>query len=309
MKLLSIDVGIKNLAYCLFDFNIVTNMHEILLWDVINLCGQVPMCNALPVCNKKAKFSILANDPKYFCPTHAKKSGFIIPSTTNISLKKIKKMKLVDLQQVIKDYNIPLSSTAIKKDDILKTVTSFMSDKMLESVTATSAGDLDLVKLGIAMQKAFDKELVNHLETITHIVIENQISPIANRMKTLQGMIAQYFIMHDIHNIRFVSAANKLKGASPLTPGGSTPSPPINEEVLQCMSTPIATTLPLMGGEGLAELAAGPPGYAARKKEGIKITQGLLNEKYIQWVPHFNQHKKKDDLADAFLQGIYVLNN
>ena len=128
------------------------------------------------------------------------------------------------------------------------------------------------------MQKAFDKELVNHLETITHIVIENQISPIANRMKTLQGMIAQYFIMHDIHNIRFVSAANKLKGASPLTPGG-------------------------------VELAAGPPGYAARKKEGIKITQGLLNEKYIQWVPHFNQHKKKDDLADAFLQGIYVLNN
>ena len=82
MKLLSIDVGIKNLAYCLFDFNPVSNMHEILLWDVINLCGQVPMCNAVPVCKKKAKFSILANDPKYFCPTHAKKSGFIIPSTT-----------------------------------------------------------------------------------------------------------------------------------------------------------------------------------------------------------------------------------
>jgi hypothetical protein len=290
MKLLSIDVGIKNLAYCLFDFNIVTNMHDILLWDVINLCGQVPMCNAVvPVCNKKAKFSISVNDLKYFCPTHAKKSGFIIPSTTNISLKKIKKMKLIDLQQVIKDYNIPLSSTTIKKDDVLKTVTSFMSDKMLESVTATSAGDLDLVKLGIAMQKAFDKELVNHLETITHIVIENQISPIANRMKTLQGMIAQYFIMHDIHNIRFVSAANKLKGASPLTPGG-----------VACVA----------GGENPpGGVGAGPQGYAARKKEGIKITQGLLNEKYIQWVPHFNQHKKKDDLADAFLQGIYVLNN
>jgi len=294
MKLLSIDVGIKNLAYCLFDFNPVTNMHEILLWDVINLCGQVPMCNALPVCKKKAKFSILANDTKYFCPTHAKKSGFIIPSTTNISLKKIKKMKLAELQQVVKDYTIPLDATTSKKDDILKTVTTFMTNKILQSVTATSAGDLDLVKLGIAMQKAFDKELVNHLETITHIVIENQISPIANRMKTLQGMIAQYFIMHDIHNIRFVSAANKLKGASPLTPGG-----------VAC----VAGGENLPGGEGLAKLVSGPPGYAARKKEGIKITQGLLNEKYIQWVPHFNQHKKKDDLADAFLQGIYVLNN
>jgi hypothetical protein len=284
MKLLSIDVGIKNLAYCLFDFNPVSNMHEILLWDVINLCGQIPMCNALPACKKKAKFSILANEPKYFCPTHAKKSGFIIPSTTNISLKKIKKMKLVELQQVVKDYTIPC--TGIKKDDISKTVLDFMTNKILQSVTATSAGDLDLVKLGIAMQKAFDKELVNHLDTITHVVIENQISPIANRMKTLQGMIAQYFIMHDIHNIRFVSAANKLKGASPASYASLTP-----------------------GGEGLAKLVSGPPGYAARKKEGIKITQDLLNEKYIQWVPHFNQHKKKDDLADAFLQGIYVLNN
>ena len=301
MKLLSIDVGIKNLAYCLFDFNPVTNMHEILLWDVINLCGQVPVCNLLPACKKKAKFSILTNDAQYFCPTHAKKSGFIIPSTTNISLKKIKKMKLAELQQVIKDYTIPVEVTITKKDDILKTVTSFMTNKILQSVTDTSADDLDLVKLGIAMQKAFDKELVNHLETITHIVIENQISPIANRMKTLQGMIAQYFIMHDIHNIRFVSAANKLKGASPLTPIKGEVSPIVmNEDVLSS---------PKNGGEGLAKLAAGPPGYAARKKEGIKITQGLINEKYIQWVPHFNQHKKKDDLADAFLQGIYVLHN
>lgn len=297
MKLLSIDVGIKNLAYCLFDFNPVTNMHEILLWDVINLCGEVPMCNITPICKKKAKFSILANDAQYFCPTHAKKSGFIIPSTTNISLKKIKKMKLAELQQVVKDYTIPLDATTSKKDDILKTVTSFMTNKIFQSVTATSAGDLDLVKLGIAMQKAFDKELVNHLETITHIVIENQISPIANRMKTLQGMIAQYFIMHDIHNIRFVSAANKLKGGGS-TASSASPSPPIKNELVM--------TSPKNGCEGLA---AGPQGYAARKKEGIKITQGLLNEKYIQWVPHFNQHKKKDDLADAFLQGIYVLNN
>jgi hypothetical protein len=35
--------------------------------------------------------------------------------------------------------------------------------------------------------------------------------PIANRMKTLQGMIAQYFIMNNVINIEFISACNKLK--------------------------------------------------------------------------------------------------
>ena len=47
---------------------------------------------------------------------------------------------------------------------------------------------------------------------ITHVVIENQLSPIANRMKTIQGMLAQYFIMIDENiDIQFISSSNKLK--------------------------------------------------------------------------------------------------
>ena len=124
------------------------------------------------------------------------------------------------------------------------------------------------------MRDAFDKELKAHIETITHIVIENQISPIANRMKTLQGMIAQYFIMNHKTQISFVSAANKLKGHD--------------------------------GAE--ADIETDTSSYAARKKEGIKITLKLLNERYSSWLHHFSQHKKKDDLADAFLQGNWFLN-
>ena len=40
MKLLSIDVGIKNLALCLF--NVENNeKYEILNWDVVNLCNEI----------------------------------------------------------------------------------------------------------------------------------------------------------------------------------------------------------------------------------------------------------------------------
>ena len=264
MKLLSIDVGIKNLAYCLLGTTGAAAPLEqvkILKWDVINLCGPPSICSA---CTKPAKFAQTSN---FYCTAHAKKSGLLLP-TGNISLKKIKKMKLSDLQQVITDYSIP--STAIKKEDVLKAVMGFIEQKMLISVAAAKANDMDLIQIGIAMRKAFDHELKDHLSTLTHIVIENQISPIANRMKTLQGMIAQYFIMNDKSQIVFVSAANKLKGH-------------------QDIETDTTT-------------------YAARKKEGIKCTLKLIGERYPDWLPHFTQHKKKDDLADAFLQGNWYLN-
>lgn len=273
MKLLSIDVGIKNLAYCLMQAEQTQAEQtqaeqqaeqphaKIVAWDVINLCGQDPCCSS---CKKPAKFT---NANTYFCTAHGKKSGLLLPDK-NISLKKIKKMKLSDLQQVVKDYTIP--TTATKKEELYKAVSAFLVEKSLTSVSSAKASEMDLVQIGIAMRSAFDKEMKDHLSSITHIVIENQISPIANRMKTLQGMIAQYFIMHEKTQIAFVSAANKLKGH-------------------QDIETDLTT-------------------YAARKKEGINITLKLLKERCPEWLPHFTQHKKKDDLADAFLQGNWYLN-
>ena len=43
------------------------------------------------------------------------------------------------------------------------------------------------------------------------VLIENQIGPIALRMKTLQGMIMQHFIERGIPLIEEISATNKLK--------------------------------------------------------------------------------------------------
>ena len=126
---------------------------------------------------------------------------------------------------------------------------------------------MTLVELGINLQKRFDKKLEGHV--IDRVIIENQISPIANRMKTLQGMIAQYFIMRDIRCIEFVSAANKLK-----------------KHMKNKKST-----------------------YSERKKLSIELVKEQFdsNPKILSWNDLFIKHTKKDDLADCFLQGLWYL--
>ena len=60
MKILSIDVGMKNLAFCLFE--ITDSMeYQILKWDVLNLCKDKEHLCKEPkknkdICNKKAKY-------------------------------------------------------------------------------------------------------------------------------------------------------------------------------------------------------------------------------------------------------------
>ena len=87
-------------------------------------------------------------------------------------------------------------------------------------------------------------------------------------MKTIQGMIAQFFIMNNINNIEFISASNKLKNYI-------TNKTSYNER----KKISIKITLDIITKENCL----------------------------IEWQEHFNKHSKKDDLADSFLQGLWYI--
>ena len=286
MQIISIDVGIKNLAYCIIeidnsndkgkdkekgkdkDTDISNNEYKIIKWDSINLCGEDMKCLVLTekgiICNKKATYS---KDNKNYCVTHAKKTSYMVPNK-EISLPSIKKMKLDNLISLAGKYDIHLNDND-KKDAILKTIVEYISLHAFDVIGKTSANQLDLVTIGISMKNEFDKIMPS--TNIQHAIIENQISPIANRMKTIQGMIAQYFIMKGIQQVSFVSAMNKLKSFT------------LNNEKTE---------------------------YKDRKKMGVTITGEILDfYKNKEWLDFFKGHKKKDDLADSFLQGIWFLQN
>ena len=92
-------------------------------------------------------------------------------------------------------------------------------------------------------------------------------------MKTIQGMIVQYFIMSNLNvkYIEFISASNKLKDC----------------------------------------LLKDKTKYSDRKKLGITKCFDIIKSdfRFHEYIDYFNNHIKKDDLADSFLQAIWFINN
>ena len=277
MKILSIDIGIKNLAFCLFERNEDSEHFFIKKWDVINVCEkQTFHCNFIEKnipCNKPAKFQ---KNNQCFCLKHSKKQNYLIPNA-ELKTSFINKQKIQKLIEIANKYKIKYEKTA-KKADLISLINDYIHNTCFEEVKTYKATNTDLITIGINIMCRFNN-LFNEEDHIDYIIIENQISPIANRMKTIQGMIAQYFIMSDttIDNIEFISAINKLKEFSTNS-----------------------------NGENKKKLT-----YAERKKLGITKCLELINSdhRFQNKVDFFTSHAKKDDLADAFLQGLWFIKN
>ena len=186
-------------------------------------------------------------------------------------MRKIKKLKLNQLYDFADKYDISYTKPMLKTK-LLEAIEMYINDTYFQIVQPVKAADINLITLGRQLKSKFDALFACDFVDMTKIIIENQISPLASRMKTLQGMITQYFIMRCNAEIEFVSSENKLKCQE------------INEDQISQAT------------------------YNDRKKLSIQQTKNLLEKEHlIDWIAMIEKHKKKDDLADAFLQGIYYL--
>ena len=101
MKIISFYIGIKNMAYCIFDISAA--QLSIQGWNVINLLEEETsneVCNQIipgktkkilpKPCTKIAKYR---KNEQCYCEKHAKSSQFIIPNKKN-SLTYLKKLKV-----------------------------------------------------------------------------------------------------------------------------------------------------------------------------------------------------------------------
>ena len=78
------------------------------------------------------------------------------------------------------------------KIDYVDAILSYIDDNYFNFIEKINAKDFNLVTYGRNLKDNFNAILCD--TPIDCLIIENQIGPLALRMKTLQGMIMQHFI-------------------------------------------------------------------------------------------------------------------
>jgi hypothetical protein len=293
--IVSWDVGIKNLAYCIIkDTN---GKFEILKWDLIDLrdtnelkcCEYKKVKKELVKCETKAKFCIVINNETIgYCGRHKNKykglevdwkDKFFIKEKCNVKCYYEGKKKCErNSSYKYKDSEYYCSThykSVVNRIEKAHTLKKYKR-KGCMSQTVFSLGERLCTKL--------DK--IKELLMVDEILIENQPTLKNPTMKTVSTFLFNYFIVRGIvdkdstkstiTNIKFMSPSNKLK---------------VNEN----------QTMEVMNKNKDPEKK-----YKLTKELAIKYTKILIKD-MPEKLKHLDKYKKKDDLCDAFLQGYYYM--
>jgi hypothetical protein len=279
MKVISIDIGIKNMAYCILSLR-PTGI-SIDHWAVLDLTTTTPQeekhtCSCQlknkHICNKKATFM---KSSLYFCNKHARESQWLI------EIPAFKKMKMEELRNYASTIIQNVSS--FKRPELEKEIATYIENNRLfpvKPMKKKSANDEDLISIAKQMTEQFNG--IPEIDSVHTWIIENQMTAFqpkfgkdgstgSVRMKVIQGFVAQYGIMKGNQNhVEFVSPKNKLKG--------------------------LATNI-----EGTDKEI-----YKKHKSDSVEIVHQFLqaNESRTHQTAVLSTYEKKDDICDTLLQGI-----
>lgn len=297
-QILSWDVGIKNLAYCMLEKNNEKDDFKILKWGVINLVDDRQKCEfnlrGGNVCEENAKFVIYNKDKthvdekndKHMLHTCTRHKIKMMPVLEEIvykgKVKECDKIKCIECGEYakykIEQIELYWCDKHYEKSSkpILKTIAS-------KKFTVANCNKQPIQELSEKLFSRLDK-LHSEFMNVSEVLIENQPSLRNPTMKTIASILYSYFVMRgiidkkvtksNIDEIRFVSPSNKLK---------------VNET---------NTTKILDKGDTKENV------YKLTKKLGVKYCRALISKEDDEII---NKVKKKDDMADAFLQGFQYL--
>lgn len=285
IRICSFDIGIKNLAYCLMEKE--NNNISIIDWGILNLTDNLMKCSHIrgsKECNKRATYYYENEGIKNgLCSCHSKKFKKIIftkiPKKNNKICECEKEARWV--------YDEKFYCDEHKKN--------LKSTHKLHKINLSYSNEDTMYKLASTMAIEIDTKIPD-INLIDFVIIENQPAFINPTMKSIASFVYMHFVdlMYYKYNkkihIQFISALNKLKLKSLVdiklykNPSGT------EEEIIK----------PKIKNK-----------YKETKMMGIEICKEIIKKTNINnlLIEIFNNHKKKDDLSDALLQGYWFLTN
>lgn len=250
MKIVSFDVGLRNLAFCVLSGTSRTDV-QIQHWNLIDVMAEEkglvkPTCFK---CKKSACWQA-ASGEQYACGRH---KGQTI---TKASFSKLK----VDALWTKFQVQFPGQPKPLKAEMVNRLYDALKTTSWKRAVSNYKAGSV--ADLAPACAKSLDTR-ADLWRGADLVVFENQPD---RRMFAVQCMLHMYFVARGF-KVQGVSAIHKLDN--------------------------IALTTDTTGT------------YKGRKKTGIVHATSLCPTE--DWKSYMLKHPKKDDLADSFLQGLWVL--
>tara|TARA_Y100000591_G_C21717156_1_gene636726 strand:- start:71 stop:862 length:792 start_codon:yes stop_codon:yes gene_type:complete len=261
MKILSWDIGIKNLSYCLLENNTISD------WNVINLDNEINI-----ICNGTFK-----NGNK------CKSKGLYLNKDKTIG------------------YCKRHHSTLENKSDF-------------KELKKPKKKKINLLEIGNKLVEKLDERFKN-LE-IDNVLLENQPSLKNPTMKSIQMIIYSYFLINGynknlIKHIQMISASQKNKYCNNYCKLNThIQKPTTKSSYNNAKKTAILVTDDILKkiyqneDETTDNDETTENDETSQNDELVKDYE-LIND--INFYEFFKEHKKKDDLADSYLQGIQFL--
>jgi hypothetical protein len=291
MKVLSWDVGIINLAFCLIDYNKETKEFKILDWDIINLTDRDKMkcteCNANP--SYYQTFS-----EKYYCKNHSKLAMITPPTFENLFTLCINNTCNIEGKNGTCGKKSKYNFNNKIEDNYCNTHAKSKYTNISNGFKLVSHAKKGIDKMSMddfLMRLVVELDKRPNLLNCEYVFIENQPTMKNPRMKTISVTLYNYYLIRGIidksisksqlKEVHFMAPSNKLKLAN-------------DGDKVELVK--------VKNNEDDSKT------YKLTKSLGVKYCLEMIKQ-FPDWVAVFNSHKKKDDLADCFLQGMYALIN
>lgn len=343
-RILSVDVGIRNFSYCVVDYRPGRSTEErsaeersieerstegperstedpeivrINKWGVFDLCPPSDAPSKCDFCAAKCMFFAAKFPPRktvtrkpidplpdgepeqrrHLCTRHASTMYFTRSQTKEYTLKYLTRMHRVRLGTLIAEHAMAdapefqhccanwttrvglgseatpaLSPGEMKK--IVRGVYDWFQNRTCTLIPKVSATKVSLTGVGVRLAHLAAEHQI--FAGVDCLVIENQIGNVAVRMKSIQEMTTVIAVFAGVSHIHPVSSSGKLT----------------NTRVDRSDAPSTNVT------------------YRERKLDGVeRVNQWLKTDSLSVWKDQFTAAKKKDDMADSFLQAMWFLRN